>query len=227
MKKVILITVLSAVSIAGIAQATFGVQVGGNLASAKLEYDAGGTTLKQNNKSMIGFIVGVVAEVPIASSVSFRPELNFIQKGYKFDETQGSDKYTEKATLNYLELPLNFVYNFPSGPGDVFFGIGPSIGYGISGTTKTTSTGDPDEKSDVKFDGKKNDATNDNNAHLKALDLGGDILAGYKLTSGLFFSLGYTFAFTNIIPDDGATLKNRGLALKIGYNFGAAGSSSK
>ena len=223
MKKLFLIAVLFALSIAGIGQTTFGVHVGGNLASVKSEFESD----EQDNESKIGLLIGVVAEVPIASSISFRPELNFIQKGYKYEETLGSDKYTEDVTLNYLELPLNFIYNVPAGTGNVFFGVGPSIGFGISGKAKTTETGESDQSIDVKFDGEKEDAVTDNNAHLKALDFGGNILAGYKMTSGLFFSLGYTIGFANIAPDEGVTFKNSGLALKIGYNFGKSKSPSE
>ena len=47
----------------------------------------------------------------------------------------------------------------------------------------------------MKFDGKKDADVTDNNTHLKALDFGGDILAGYKTANGVFVSLGYTLVF--------------------------------
>lgn len=228
MKKLFLIAVISAISFTGIAQTTFGVQVGGNLASAKTEYkDFYLGTIKQDNKPKIGFLAGVLAEVPFGNSINFRPELNYIQKGYKYDGTTGPVNRTEDVTLNYVELLLNFVYNVPAGTGNVFFGAGPAFGVGISGKAKTTETGEPNETFDIKFDGKKEAAVTDNKVHLKAFDFGGNILAGYKMTNGLFFTLGYTLGFFNIAPDDEFTYKNSGgLSLKIGYMFGGSKSSS-
>jgi hypothetical protein len=109
------------------------------------------------------------------------------------------------------------VYNIPAGTGNVFLGLGPTIGFGISGTFKTTETGDPDASADIKFDGDK-DPTDDK-VHLKAIDFGANFLAGYKLTNGLFFTAGYAMGFSSIHPEDDVDFKNKGFSLKIGYMF--------
>ena len=226
MKKLIFIAVLTAGSFAGnLSAQNFGVQVGGNLASTKLEYKLPGGTISQDTKSKLGFLIGAVAEFPFTSSISFRPELNFIQKGYKFDLTESGSTYTQDATLNYIELPLNFIYNAPAGKGTFFVGAGPNFSFGLSGKIKTTETGEPNENSDIKFDGKENATSTDNNYHLKGFDLGGNLLAGYKLANGLSFNIGYTVGFLDISPDKEATHKNSGgLTFKLGYMFGGTGS---
>ena len=223
MKKLLFLTTLIAFSATSFAQATFGAQVGGNLASAKIEQTEGGTTIKQKTDPKFGFLIGVVAEVPFGSSINFRPELNFIQKGHKFSETTNGGTSTDKVTLNYIELPLNFVYNAPAGSGTVFFGAGPSFGFGISGKDKTTETNSPEVITDIKFDGKMNSTSNDNKIHLKGFDYGANILAGYKMASGISLNIGYTFGFANIIADNNITYKNiGGLSFKLGYMFGGA-----
>ena len=212
MKKVILSLAIVAISTMSFAQ-TIGVQVGGNLASTSYKTDnSGGATL--STKSKLGFIIGVVGEVPIASSLSFRPELNFIQKGLKL--TQGTSEAT--STLNYLELPLNIVYNTEAGSGKFFFGAGPSIGFGLSGTDKSTE-GSNVTSTGVKFDGKTDAEANDNKDHLKAIDFGFNLLAGYKFENGLFANIGYAFGLNNISPENGVSQKNSGLCLKVGYMF--------
>src|SRR5690349_14562794 len=53
-----------------------------------------------------GFGGGLVAHVPVSKYLSFRPELKYVQKGGKLSE----DGYSDKLTLNYIELPVNFVF---------------------------------------------------------------------------------------------------------------------
>lgn len=241
MKKFLLIAAIAA-GTGATAQVNFGAQVGGNLANVKSEATESGVTVEDKSKSKIGFIIGVVAELPLASSLSFRPELNFIQKGAKSDvndsETSGgftsTSVSTGKTTLSFIELPLNIVYSVPAGNGTVFFGAGPSIGYGIGGkydfdnTATVTGPGFPTQtvtssgKGDIKFDGKKDDElpSSDNDGHLKALDFGGNILAGYKMPNGIFVNLGYTLGFSNLAPNANSSYKTNGLSLKVGFMFG-------
>jgi hypothetical protein len=157
--------------------------------------------------------------------------LNFIQKGFETEESETfmGVTYRDKSdvTLSFIEIPLNIVYNFPAGAGKFFVGAGPSIGFGISGKNKSTfeETGEPTVKEtiDIKFDGDK-DAT-DNNEHLKSLDFGINLLAGYKLPMGLSFALGYTQGLSNLSPYDNTSLKTSGISLKIAYTFGGAAAS--
>lgn len=234
MKKVILIAAIVALSTHLNAQVSFGAQIGGNLANVKLESTESGTTTKQKTKAKFGFLLGVVADIPIASSLSFKPELNFIQKGFKLNETQSASGTSIVSsgdeTFNFIELPLNIMYSIPAGNGNVFFGAGPAIGYGISGKYKFTSTttfpGSPAETDsnigDVKFDGKKDAdvSSGDNNHHLKALDFGGNILAGYKMSNGVYLNVGFTLGFNNLDPNPNSSFKTNGLTIKLGYMFG-------
>ena len=235
MKRIFLMAAIaSAVSTQSFAQASFGIQVGGNLGFVKYEDGSGN---EQTNDPRLGVLAGVVADVPLGP-ISFRPELNYIQKGFKntnSSTTLGITNASEdKWSLNYVEVPLNFVYNLNAGSGKVFFGLGPNFGFGISGQTKsnrTVSSGGGSlsntDKVDVKFDG-KNDA-NDNKIHLKSFDMGADVLAGYSSAMGLTFNVGYTYGFSDISPNNnsGSTLKNSGLTFKVGYMFGGSGGSTK
>lgn len=202
MKKVLLIAAL-AVSSVSFAQINFGAQIGGNIANMKFDPSIGSPSSK------FGLSIGAVAEIPVSKSLNFRPELNFVQKGCTISEYG----VTLKTTLNYLEVPLNFTYNVEAGSGNLFFGAGPSIGFGVSGKYSSGS-----ESVSIKFDGNK-DAT-DNNEHLKSIDFGFGLLAGYKMSNNLSFSLGYNFGLSDIDPYDGSTTKNNGIAIKIGYMFG-------
>lgn len=84
------------------------------------------------NTMLPGFHAGVNVLVPIAPEFYFQPGLLFSTKGSKNEGTLG----TATTSLSYLELPLNFVYRGALGSGFVLVGVGPYLGYGISGKMK-------------------------------------------------------------------------------------------
>jgi len=204
MKKVFLIAAIVAISFGTYAQTSFGIHAGANFATMKFEDD------DDDVKSKVGLVIGALAEIDFGSSISFRPELNFIQKGYKYDETN----FESKLSLNYIELSPNFVYNVPAGSGKFYIGLGPSFGFGISGKYKTEILGEGEEEIDVEFG---NDEDNDD---FKSFDYGLNILAGYKLPAGLSLTAGYNLGLGNISFDDDDDVKNRGFSIKLGYMFG-------
>lgn len=225
MKKIFLIAAIAVCSISSYAQLSFGAQIGANIGMGHASYDYvdpvfGGVSLANDPK--VGFLIGVLAEVGF-SKLAFRPELNFVQKGSKL----GYGGSSTKRTLNYIEVPLNVVYNLNlMKAGKVFFGLGPAVGIGLSGKDKY-----PGDNFDVKFDGKKSDdftsADDANKDHLKRVDIGLNVLAGFQLQMGAFVKLGYTYGFANLDPDKGnkdpadrGTYKNRGFSICIGYMIG-------
>lgn len=253
MKKIILIAVIALVSKFSEAQVTFGLQVGANIGMGKFKYNdayfAGTTSHSQKNKAKVGLLGGFLAEIPIGSSLAFRPELNFFQEGTKASYTASDliDIYTEeqKITLNYIQLPLNVVYKVSAGSGTAFFGLGPAVEFGLSGKSKYkgTNTGAPDfnKTYDVKFDGKKSEDADQagqtsyyDNYHLKRVDVAINVLAGYKLEMGVFVKLGYSHGFMDLSPDkndpdqgDRYSYKNSGFNVSVGYMIGGGGGSKK
>ncbi len=235
MKRILFIAVVAtAFSFNAKAQATFGLQIGGNLGFAQVE---DGSEDDISNKPRIGILAGFVGDIPFGS-VSFRPEINFIQKGFRNEETLSefgtTTVFNSKVRLNYVEVPLNFVYNLQTGSGSkVFFGLGPNFALGLSGKTESEiattiggTTINTKEDGDVKFSGDENAA---NTTYLKRFDFGGNILAGFQSSMGLTFNVGFTLGLSDISRNqpgtDNYTQKNHGLTFKVGYMFG--GSKSK
>jgi Outer membrane protein beta-barrel domain len=226
MKKVFLFAAFAVTAVATQAQAKFGAHAGINAASQTNKYKSGTQTTTQNFKSKVGITIGAVAEISITDAVVFRPELNFTQKGGKFKETTSGVTVDASLSTNYLELPLNVIYKFEAGGGNVFVGAGPSLGFGLSGKSKYKQSGSGitfEDNTSVKFDGKAN--ATDNDTHLKALDFGANFLAGYQMSNNIFFKASYSLGLSNINPEDGGTTKNKGFGFTIGYMFG--GSDSK
>jgi hypothetical protein len=204
MKKVFLIAAFAAVTMGATAQTRFGAQAGINMATLSTE---GAST---GSKSKIGLTIGALADVPFGGSISFRPELNFIQKGSKFSILG----YESTTALNYVELSPNFVYNINAGAGKVFLGLGPSFGFGISGKMKEKEPGEAEVEGDIEFGSEDNE--------VKAFDYGLNLLGGYELSNGLFFSAGYNLGLANLSNVEGSEVKNRGFQIKIGFMFGGS-----
>lgn len=213
MKKVLLTMMLiSFISATTFAQSTrLGVTAG--VALATMKQKASGLSVTSDGK--VGLTVGVLADVYVTESFTFQPGLNFTQKGSKFDITDASGSLELTQTLNYLELPLNVIYHTPAGNGRVFAGLGPVLGFGISGKAKSQFTGEPEISEDIKFGNNEDD-------DYKAFELAGNILAGYEFSNSFFITVNYNIGLSNIFIDGDSdnSIKNRYFGIKVGYKFG-------
>ncbi|MCR8558757.1 outer membrane beta-barrel protein [Mucilaginibacter sp. BJC16-A38] len=118
-----------------------------------------------------------------------------------------------KTKLNYLEVPVNFIYKVPAGVGKMFFGAGPYIGYGLSGNASVTSNVDGQtatQNQDVKF--------GNGDGEIKNPDFGFNVLAGYELPMGVILNAGYGQSFAGSSNTSGK-VKNQGFQFSVGYFF--------
>lgn len=84
-------------------------------------------------KSNLGVMFGVNYRLPLGTNFGFQPELNWMTKGGKISESEFFDE--SSFNLNYLELPLYFLYTGGNSSG-FYAGAGPAINFGISGKAK-------------------------------------------------------------------------------------------
>ena len=196
-------------SYAASAQTKIGLTAGATFANVMVKSEG----ISGSPKEKTGFTAGLMVNAPLSSNFCFQPALNFVQKGYIVKDQTG----TEKAMINYLEVPLNFIYTVNKEAG-FFIGAGPSFSYGISGTDKFTFSGNgmPPTSDKINF-GKGAE-------EVKPFDMGANILAGYLFRGGFLISGNYNFGLSKINNDDGSggdgTIKNRYFAIKLGYMFG-------
>ena len=171
------------------------------------------------NKSF-SFFGGMVASVPVSMNIIFRPQLQYIAKGWvthhDFMDPSVSD-YDTKLASHWIELPLNFVYNVPSKNGRFFFGLGPYASYALSATIH-----DDRESGDRKIEFKKGDAT-DTIPTANRFDIGANFIAAYEFRNGFFLSLNYSHGFVDFRNDTDDNVqpenKNIVIGLGIGYMF--------
>ena len=191
-------------------KSSFGITVGGAFSSYKIKAEQ----ISITSKTKAGFTAGLLASIALGPHFGFMPALNFVQKG----GTYKSENSKDKTTLNYIELPLNFVYNARSIAGNFFVGAGPSLSMGLSGKDKFEENGGRPVESDIHFGSGSDD-------DLKGFEAGINILAGFQLRGGFLITANYNAGLSNIGNIDEADpvktkYHNRYFGIRIGYMFG-------
>ncbi len=175
---------------------------------------------KLENDLKVGYHIGLNMQIPIAPKFYFQPGLLLSTKGAIHENT--SSKST--TSISYIELPLNLVYKGLLGPGYVFLGIGPYLGYGIGGKVNVESGSDSKDY-DIEFTDVVEITDPILVPYYKAFDAGGNIFFGYEMAGGIFAQFNAQFGMLNISPeykillDDKSSIKNTGFGLSVGYRF--------
>ena len=195
LKLTLIVAMLTVVSVVS-AQVDLGVKGGINMSNF------GGL---DNNKSKIGFNIGVSLDYDFAPNMGIQSGLFATTKGYKYKGN--SLEYSDN--LVYLQLPVHFAYKIDVTPGTrVFLHAGPYAAYGVGGS-RSLKVGE--------FEGSSKKVFGDGAGQYKAFDAGLGIGAGVEL-GRLFFDLGWDFGLVNI-AQQGGDVKNQNAYLSVGYKF--------
>lgn len=100
-----------------------GIEGGISLANTVSSYNQNYST-----NGIVGFNVGLTAEIPLAYPLSFQPEVLFSQKGYQANTIDG----TLTQRNNYIDIPLLAKFRLVRG---FNFLVGPQINIPVSSTT--------------------------------------------------------------------------------------------
>ena len=190
---------------------TFGIRAGVNFQNINGK-NANGGNLK--NDIATGFHAGVNAEVPLGTGFYLQPGVLYSQKGTEFDNDN-------QVKLNYIEVPVNFVYKPILGTGRMLLGFGPYVGFGLGGKVKTASA-----ERDVEYEKTVNNSTPSLTAGVyKGVDAGANFLAGYEFAKNISFQVNAQLGLLNINPEfqgaanDESKWKNTGFGVSLGYRF--------
>ena len=197
---------------------TFGVRAGVNFQNFNGK-DSDGDKLENN--MIVGFHAGVNVELPVAPDFVLQPGLIFSVKGTESDVDLG----TGKVKVNYIELPVNFIFKPVLGNGRLLLGLGPYIAYAIGGTVSLSGSG-IDIEQDIKFENDLSESQLiDDEFYLRPFDAGANLLAGYEFGFGISVQLNAQLGLLKVNPgydgnsDDKASVKNTGFGISAGYRF--------
>jgi hypothetical protein len=192
---------------------TFGIRAGVNFTNINGKmYD----NSDFDGKIKTGFNAGVNAEIPIATDFYVQPGILFTTKGAK-NKSNDNIKYR----ISYLEVPINLLYKPELGSGKLLLGIGPYVAFGVGGKL-TNSSG---KETDFKFKNSISATEYLTDPYVKRIDFGGNLLAGYELSSRLSAQLNAQLGLVKINPkiegvtNDHTKWKNTGFGISLGYRF--------
>ena len=217
------------VAISGSANAQYvrvAPEIGLNISNIRLSDDRNGSLRDYSTADpKPGLKVGGIIDIACSRYFSIQPGLFFSQKGYRLDEitTNGvvvrrSDA-SQRATFNYLEMPLNVMFKVGR-PRSVrfIFGGGGYIAYGVSGRIKYGRYLGSDGRTtrDIDF------GTNENNDDYRNFDAGGQVFAGILIPGGGYIRAQYQGGVANIDPamDDDYRLTNQTTSITFGVLMG-------
>lgn len=206
------ITILSNAQVTD--KTTFGIRAGVNFQNINGKNLTGD---KLENDLIVGYHIGVNAEIPMAPDFYLQPGLLFSTKGAK--STEGS--VDANINIGYIELPINLLYKPVLGNGHLLAGFGPYLAYGISGKVKFT-----DRDVDLKFKNKLNASDLDDGVvYLRPFDAGANLLVGYEFSVKFSVQLNAQLGLVKINPgyendsNDKTSEKNTGFGISVGYRF--------
>jgi hypothetical protein len=213
MKKIFLITLLLAIMFTAtksFGQPAFGVKGSFNFFNLS-QKDINGD--KIDNSMIPAFDAGVFVEFPLVDEFVIRPELLYTSKGAKSKDDDS------KIHLNYVELPILFLYKGVLYNNKILLGIGPYMALGVGGKIKSGSI-----SLDVKF---KNDITLADYSEgwwANPLDFGAKMMAGVEISGGFSVAINASLGLSNVETKiagkklDSRTA-NTGFGLSLGYLF--------
>jgi len=155
-------------------------------------------------KTMAGFHIGVVSEVPLAGNLFLQPGVLYSTKGSKYS-IAGVDM---SISPSFLEIPVNGLYKFDLGPAKLLMFAGPYFAFGIGGSYEM-----PTESGDISYgSGEDND--------MKSFDLGLNFGAGAEVNN-LQITVQYGLGLTNLSPvsDNNTEMKVAALGISMAYLF--------
>ena len=191
---------------------TFGIRAGVNFQNINGKIASGNT---MENDIATGFHAGVNAEVPLGVGFYLQPGVLYSQKGTEFSNDN-------QIKLNYIEVPVNFVYKPVLGTGRMLLGFGPYVGFGIGGKVKGSNT-----EREVSFNNNANTSSipTPEAGLYKTVDAGANFLAGYEFARNLSFQVNAQLGLLNINPEytgpttDQSRWRNTGFGVSLGYRF--------
>jgi hypothetical protein len=191
------------------------------------------SSINQSNfddtKTITTFHAGVLASIPIRSTVFVQPGLFISQKGSKMIFGQPSDAtyFDMTAKPVYLELPISLVSTIPMQNPNISFYVGGGLygALGIGGNNKgvykvSGATVNVDKK--IEF---SKDATTSPDydawaglGYMKAFDVG--FISSAGMLAGRFrISLEYSFGFVPVAREKETDDKNRNRVFSIGVGY--------
>ena len=229
--KMKIVTLCTAAMVFGVTTMAQNAQIKAGVNLANISVTENGRVEDANQ--LTSFHVGLVADLPLGSVISFQPGILFTGKGAKTQSGDASTNNYSKATTNpyYVEVPANLVFKAPIGNGaKLFVGAGPYLGVGVSGKSKIEIVrpliGKTEIEKDIEFsDDDPTTLDSEEGAGfgvMRRFDYGLNGLAGIEgksIVVGINYGLGLAKLQSGANNNEDDKTKYRLLSLPIGFKL--------
>jgi len=174
----------------GTAYSQLGIRGGLNVANTTIK----SLGLSISPESKIGFHIGATYDIAVNEDLTLRPAVLYSTKGFKFT---AFEDFTTSS--NYLEVPINIVYNIGDGANGLFLQGGPYLGFLLSANSEGEEISD----------------------ELKSADFGANLGLGYNLNANFSAGVDYSLGLANILNgvEEGETMTNKNFSVYILYRL--------
>jgi hypothetical protein len=179
-----------------------------------------GLEFKGTNRS--GATFGMIVDAPIGKShFNFQPGIHYIQKGKVISETVAEKKF---LALNYAETQLNFLYTSRKKI-VVFAGGGPTVSFDLPSqyVTKTSNVTANNLNPNPEFSRseKKVKFGKETSDDFRGIDLGLNLLTGFRLKQGFYLALNFTYGYRNLATSNTSNyhVRNSCMGARLGWLF--------
>jgi len=226
MKRVLLLFIVMIFVFHSKAQVSMGLRSGYTAANLDVTSETGSD---EQHTTFHGWHLDLVINVPVYEGLYFQPIVRYITKGTGYGgerpvkpELSGAYIPTgSKLQLNYLEVPLNFVYKFPLAKGKITAGLGPYIAAGLKGryhyNIVQNGRNVTSDSKQVQFSRRAND--NLAVVRMYPWDAGANFALGYEFNNGIMLGANYSLGMTDTDRSNLTSSKNRYLAFSVGFLF--------
>lgn len=212
-----------------IAQTKIGLRAGMTFSKLNIKNETDQTEATQ---SVPGIQIGLTADIPLVGNFYIQPGLLYANRGFKQEKEKSSGYGANfEYKVDYVEIPVNFLYKPNLGSGKLLIGAGPYVGFGTRGRWKADSEvvvqGDIviGSKGDVIF---RNDGFEGGNLESynygRPVDYGAGLLLGYEHKSGIYLQGNTQFGIANLQSSYGdfkpkGSRRNSSFGFALGYQF--------
>ncbi|CAL1520983.1 porin family protein [Chitinophaga sp. MM2321] len=206
------------------AQVSLGVR-GGYINSGLDLHQSANSSPKLKASNVDKWQAGLYLSIPLFKQGYLQPGLSFITKGTElaYVSPLPANVFLPRATqinLQYLELPVNFIYKIPVGFGKVFVGAGPYGAYSVRGDYKLGIYNEgkmlQTDSRQVNFSKAPNVFSTGMNLHR--WDAGMNVTAGLELNCFITLGANYSMGLLDI-DKSGSRIRNRYFGVSVGMLF--------
>ncbi|HEY0274294.1 MAG TPA: porin family protein [Chitinophaga sp.] len=223
MKKIVLLSVLVLLCASVLAQVSFGIK--GGYVFSDLEINNKTAAGNTHSGGLTAWHGEMIVNIPLgAPHIYLQPSVGYLRKGATFSgppETNGAATgQGQKLALDYVEMPVNFVYKVPLSFASLAFGAGPYLAYGMFGRyAYYLSDGNKATGYTKKVHFSDNYGSNNAAVNMHPWDMGLNGMISLEFNNSLVIGANYSLGLTDINRAYFGEVKNRYIGLSIGFLF--------